>query len=306
MAIILSRARGRLVATMLVALRTVRASSAGDAGRAAPVRAVLFDFDGSLVQSEEAHRLSFSAVLGRDLDRATWYSKCVGRGPTTILREFRAPDSPSVEELAALLKADAIGRYEQVGPTDGHSQLLDDLDRADICMAIVSSGSRAYIERVLERLGLAHRFKLLIAGDDPEVQGHHKVSERAAPWRGRGGELRCSSAQLLAKRLPLPLPYTSAAQPDPLPYLLAAERLGFAPAECVAIEDSPAGIQSALSAGMRVVALNNPANRAHSVLLHQAVVAKVDDFHGLPRTVLGCVVGSEPPVPAAVDTGEQP
>lgn len=177
----------------LVAIRSVRGSAASDGGRAAtPVRAVLFDFDGSLVQSEETHRLSFSAVLGRDLDHETWYTKCVGRRPLTILEEFRHADAPPAEELAALLKADSVGRYDQVSPTDGHSDLLDDLDRAGVCMAIVSSGTRAYIERVLNRLEIAGRFKLIIAGDDPEVDGHHKVMaregargawERATIWR---------------------------------------------------------------------------------------------------------------------------
>lgn len=167
---------------LLVVIRSVRSSASSDGGRAAaPVRAVLFDFDGSLVQSEETHRLSFSAVLKRDLDHETWYTKCVGRRPLTILEEFRHPDSPPAEELAALLKADAVSRYDKVSATDGHSDLLDDLDRAGICMAIVSSGTRAYIERVLSRLEIADRFKLIIAGDDPEVEGHHKVRAAVEP-----------------------------------------------------------------------------------------------------------------------------
>lgn len=44
-------------------------------------------------------------------------------------------------------------------------------------------------------------------------------------------------------------------KPHPEPYLLGAERLGFAPAECLVIEDAPAGIQSARAAGMRVIGM---------------------------------------------------
>jgi sugar-phosphatase len=44
-------------------------------------------------------------------------------------------------------------------------------------------------------------------------------------------------------------------KPDPEPYLKGAERLGFAPAECVVIEDAPAGIQSARAAGMKVIGI---------------------------------------------------
>ncbi len=42
-------------------------------------------------------------------------------------------------------------------------------------------------------------------------------------------------------------------KPDPEPYLLAAERLGLAAADCLVFEDAPAGITSALQAGCRVV-----------------------------------------------------
>jgi sugar-phosphatase len=44
-------------------------------------------------------------------------------------------------------------------------------------------------------------------------------------------------------------------KPDPRPYLLAAEKLGVAPAKCLVVEDAPAGIQSARNAGMGVIAV---------------------------------------------------
>jgi HAD superfamily hydrolase (TIGR01509 family) len=46
---------------------------------------------------------------------------------------------------------------------------------------------------------------------------------------------------------------TELGKPDPAPYLLAAERLGVQPGQCVAVEDSPSGARSALAAGMRVI-----------------------------------------------------
>jgi beta-phosphoglucomutase-like phosphatase (HAD superfamily) len=44
-------------------------------------------------------------------------------------------------------------------------------------------------------------------------------------------------------------------KPDPAPYRIALQRLGVAPADAVAIDDSPAGVRSALTAGLAVVAL---------------------------------------------------
>lgn len=46
---------------------------------------------------------------------------------------------------------------------------------------------------------------------------------------------------------------TTHPKPDPQPYLLAAERLGVDPTQCVALEDSPSGVRSATAAGMRVI-----------------------------------------------------
>ena len=46
---------------------------------------------------------------------------------------------------------------------------------------------------------------------------------------------------------------TTRPKPDPQPYLLAAERLGVDPTQCVALEDSPSGVRSATAAGMRVI-----------------------------------------------------
>lgn len=46
---------------------------------------------------------------------------------------------------------------------------------------------------------------------------------------------------------------TTRPKPDPQPYLLAAQRLGVDPAQCVAVEDSPSGVRSASAAGMKVV-----------------------------------------------------
>ena len=46
---------------------------------------------------------------------------------------------------------------------------------------------------------------------------------------------------------------TTHPKPNPQPYLLAAERLGVDPTQCVAIEDSPSGVRSATAAGMRVI-----------------------------------------------------
>lgn len=67
-------------------------------------------------------------------------------------------------------------------------------------------------------------------------------------------------ARLAAARLPVPPALVTAerntrVKPDPDPYLLGAQELGVGPADCVVLEDAPAGIAAGRAAGMRVVAV---------------------------------------------------
>jgi mannitol-1-/sugar-/sorbitol-6-phosphatase len=69
-----------------------------------------------------------------------------------------------------------------------------------------------------------------------------------------------AEVRIRAAGLPLPKHFITASdvthsKPDPEPYLLGAKSVGFAPRECVVIEDAPAGIRSAKSAGAKVIAL---------------------------------------------------
>jgi sugar-phosphatase len=69
-----------------------------------------------------------------------------------------------------------------------------------------------------------------------------------------------AAARLGYAGLPVPNRYISAddvtnGKPDPEPYLKGATLLGFAPKDCIVIEDAPAGVKSAKAAGIRVIAL---------------------------------------------------
>jgi len=73
-----------------------------------------------------------------------------------------------------------------------------------------------------------------------------------------------AEVRIRAAGLPLPKHFVTASEitrskPDPQPYLLGAKSVGFAPGECVVIEDATAGIRSAKSAGSKVIALRTTA-----------------------------------------------
>jgi sugar-phosphatase len=89
-----------------------------------------------------------------------------------------------------------------------------------------------------------------------------------------------ATARLAAAGLPLPAVLVTAddvaaGKPDPEGYLEAARRLGVPPADCLVIEDAPAGVQAALAAGMRVVALQT--THAADELAAATFVARWDE-----------------------------
>jgi mannitol-1-/sugar-/sorbitol-6-phosphatase len=86
-------------------------------------------------------------------------------------------------------------------------------------------------------------------------------------------------ARMAAAGLPLPAVVVSAedvpvGKPDPAPYLLAAERLGVDPADCVVFEDADAGIRSGLAAGARVVVIGD-------VAAPDASLPRIADYAGV-------------------------
>ncbi len=67
-------------------------------------------------------------------------------------------------------------------------------------------------------------------------------------------------------------------KPDPAPYVLAAQKLGFAPHECIAVEDSVSGVASALAAGAYTVQLRATPTSAAPVAGVSRVIASLDEF----------------------------
>ncbi|CFQ58304.1 sugar phosphatase [Yersinia similis] len=91
-----------------------------------------------------------------------------------------------------------------------------------------------------------------------------RLNELAIPWAiVTSGSIPVASARRAAGYLPEPKVFVTAelvkqGKPEPDAYLLGAERLGLAPADCIVVEDAPAGILSGLAAGCQVIAVNAP------------------------------------------------
>ena len=181
------------------------------------VRAVVFDMDGLLVDSEVVYCEALTvqaAEMGHDLPMAV-LKRMIGHtwaGSAQVLREHFGPDfdtdalrDGSVEKFYALAEA-------EIALKTGVLELLDLLDAAGLPRAIATSSRRVDVDHHLAAHGLTDRFNAI------KAQGDYA--------RGK---------------------------PHPDPYLRAAEALGVPPQDCLALEDSHNGVRAAAAAGMMTI-----------------------------------------------------
>lgn len=176
--------------------------------------AVLFDMDGTLVDSEKVWDVSLLRLaehLGGDLTPELRASLVGSNLPATIAALHTAFDLPESADQAAsaqfLTDETATLFREEIEWRPGAKELLTELDAAGVPMALVTSTVRSLTELVLDGIG-RHWFGATVCGDEVD---HPK--------------------------------------PAPDPYLRAAQLLGANPLHCAAIEDSDTGTTSAVAAG---------------------------------------------------------
>ena len=189
-----------------------------------PLRAAVFDFDGVIVDSEPLHfRALRDALLPESIEitgeeYVRDYLAYDDRGAIRrALQQHGVPVDPETMDRVEARKVEAFAqRLPEIRVFEGARELVAAL-AAEVPVAIASGARRDEIEAVLACLGLRDAFQAIVGAEDA----------------GR-------------------------TKPDPAPYLeavlrLAARAPGLAPADCVAFEDTMAGIDAAVGAGMKVV-----------------------------------------------------
>ena len=194
--------------------------------------AVLFDFDGILVDSEPMHYRAFTEVLdplGMGFPWKEYVETYMGFDDRDAFREaFRAKgielDDANLAKLVAA-KSGAFQRGLRDGVTayPGAVSMIESLRAAGRPLALCSGALRSDIDPILAQLGVARCFDVIVSAND-----------------------------------------VRRSKPDPESYALAfaglSERyatLLTVPEKSVAVEDTPAGIRSAKGAGLRVLAVTN-------------------------------------------------
>jgi HAD superfamily hydrolase (TIGR01509 family) len=220
--------------------------------------AIVFDMDGTLVDSERLQLQCFMETTGKyGFDaREELYLQCIGATGAvarTILVDAYGAEFPLAEVLA-----DWRVRYEELLASNalqlkaGARLMLEMATNHGIPCALATQTRRPLTEKKLRLTGVLDYFDTLVTGD--EVR------------RGK---------------------------PDPEHYLVAAERLGLAPAACWALEDSENGVRSALSAGCRVYQIPDLVPVSESVShLGQTVLSSLVEVVAILERAINATTGS--------------
>lgn len=133
--------------------------------------ALLFDIDGTLTDTDALHLEAFNRVFGprgHVFDRARFTRELQGFSMASIRERFLG-DEPPARQLAIMEEKEATFRALAAGGVQampGLMALLDRADRANVPMAAVTNAPRLNAEMMLAGLGIAHRFKALVIGDE--------------------------------------------------------------------------------------------------------------------------------------------
>lgn len=188
--------------------------------------AVIFDMDGVLVDSYQAHFRSWQ-LLAEEMGIADFteeqFARTFGKTSREILRkhwpielsdeQIRRADDHKEELYRKLIRED----FREI---PGARELVRALHAAGFRLAVGSSGPKANVDAGLDGLGHREYFDALVSGQD-----------------------------------------VTHGKPDPEIFLVAGRRLGVAAGRCAVIEDAPAGIEAARRAGMTPVAITGTAAR---------------------------------------------
>jgi beta-phosphoglucomutase-like phosphatase (HAD superfamily) len=208
------------------------------------VKAVIYDVDGTMVDSEPLHVQAWDDTLRQYAHKLSdlseeFRSTMAGKKPIVIAGGM-------VDELGLEITPEALLQtkasiFMRLVETDlkGMLGVVESIKRfkaAGLRLAIGTSLHAEYIRLVLERLGVQTAFEIIVTGD--EIKN---------------------------------------GKPHPETYLTVAEKLELEPSECVVLEDAKSGIESATAAGCCCIAIENPNALPQDTSSADVVVGTLDE-----------------------------
>ncbi len=205
-------------------------------------RAVIFDMDGVLTDSEPAFFAAVNDILARygkhvSIDDYQWFIGMHTPEMWTRMLAAQGIDEPLERILEEYEIPLMVRLREPRDPLPGARELIGELRRRGVPIALCTASYQRWVDAILGGAGLTGLFDAISAADE-------------AP----------------------------ATKPDPAPYVLAATKLGMRPEECIAIEDSTNGLTSALGSGACVIQLRATATAAPPMAGVARVIGSLSEF----------------------------
>ncbi|SDN27471.1 HAD family hydrolase [Streptomyces wuyuanensis] len=190
-----------------------RTGSQGPGSRP-PCEAVLLDLDGTLVLSEEVHRLAWQALFdtwGVEVTDADYEQQYMGRRPSDVIAGVPGPwTGADAQAVLSTMTAFTLEHAGSVEVVPGAAALIRRL-RVKYPVAVITSAGALWAQHLLDKvLGVRHLVDVVITAED-----------------------------------------TTSGKPSPEGYLRACTALRARPAHCLAFEDSPSGVTALVAAGVR-------------------------------------------------------
>ena len=205
-------------------------------------RAVLWDMDGTLIDSEAFHWISWRNALameGITITHEQFLSSFGQRDDSIVPQWLGAAATPERIQRVANTKEELyrhLVRRDGISPIPGVARWIHQLHKDGWHQAIASAAPRGNIDVVLEALSAAHIFQAIVSAEDVH--------------RGK---------------------------PDPEVYLVAAARLEVPPERCIVVEDAVVGVQGARSAGMKSIGISRNGKELPADIVVQSLDLLMED-----------------------------
>ena len=185
------------------------------------ISAVIFDLDGTLIDSEGAWALAFNDVLKElgytSIDNHPHISGVsLKKNWEMLLPKFSIKTNKTFEQLEVLTNNSYVNHLSSVSLMPGATEFIESLKESGAKIGLATSTNWLIADKIFEKLGLKETF-------DSVTTGEEAVNPK----------------------------------PDPDILLIEADKLGVNEENCLVIEDSPSGVTAAHRAGMKVIAVED-------------------------------------------------
>lgn len=209
------------------------------------IKAVIFDMDGLMIETEHLQSKSFEHVLKKYGANPEFNEDGVIQtvGVTAKDNLIRLKEKHNINESIENLLGQKRKVYkelllENIYPKKGLLTLLKKLKEGNFKLAVASSSSREHINLVLSGLGIKEKFDVIVSGEEIK--------------KGK---------------------------PHPDIFLIAADKLNTEPINCLVLEDAQSGVEAGKAANMKVIAIPNQYTRSHDFTKADVIISSLEEVN---------------------------